>query len=152
MCVERLHGNLEQLRYLVDKCARAAGADAVHTHVGSDQLLRGFVEVEEDDLGILPAEFDGGACLRVQVPDRDRVGDHFLYEVDTELAGDGTGAAATNRDLELGFGEFSCDEFEKLADAVGLLGEVATVFGEPETFVCIDQSDLRSGRPDIDTQ
>ena len=56
--VHFLNGQVKQGSHLVDESARAAGTGAVHTFIQS--------AVEEDDLGILPAQFNDGGCVRLQ--------------------------------------------------------------------------------------
>ena len=56
--VHFLNGQVKQGSHLVDEGARAAGTGPVHALIQS--------AVEEDDLGILPAQFNDGGCVRFQ--------------------------------------------------------------------------------------
>ena len=62
---------------LVDKCTGTACARAVHAHVGNLDVSL-IVGAEEDHLGVLAAQLDGAARLRIEPADRERVGDHLL--------------------------------------------------------------------------
>ena len=66
-----------ELCHLVDKCTGTACARAVHAHVGNLDVSL-IVGAEEDHLGVLAAQLDGAARLRIEPADRERVGDHLL--------------------------------------------------------------------------
>ncbi len=78
--VKLLYGDAQQMGYLVDKGACTARAAAVHAHVtyrGGAALLVGG---QKDHLGVLAAQFYGGARCGVELADGDRVG-HDLLDV-----------------------------------------------------------------------
>ena len=56
--VQLVHGDVQQRGHLVDESAGASGAGAVHPLVDA--------AVEEDDLGVLPAQLDDGGGVRLQ--------------------------------------------------------------------------------------
>ena len=72
---------------LVDESACAACARAVHAHVRDASLARLGVLLEEDNLGVLTAQLDGTAYLRVEFADGDGVGHDLLHEGQVELLG-----------------------------------------------------------------
>ena len=73
---------------LVDDRARAAGALVVHR--GNFLLAAGFgIFLEDDDLGVLAAQFDDRAALRIQLLDGQRNGVHFLHELGAEVFAQG---------------------------------------------------------------
>lgn len=107
--------------------------------------------MEENNLGILPAELDGGSRLWMQVFDSNRVGDHFLDKVNIKVIRYRLGAATAHGDPEAGAGIAPIHEFEELAHTIGLLGQVTSIFREQKLTVGIENSNLRRRRTDIDT-
>ena len=103
--VELLDGDVEDRGDLVDEGARAAGAAAVHSHVGDIERAGGFADAEEDHLGVLAAEFDGAARARVKRLDGAGVGDDLLHERHAELVGDRRRAGAGERKPNVGLRE-----------------------------------------------
>ena len=73
----RFGADPHELCHLVDKCTGTACARAVHAHVGNLDVSL-IVGAEEDHLGVLAAQLDGAARLRIEPADRERVGDHLL--------------------------------------------------------------------------
>ena len=76
---ELLIGDLQLGHNLVDDGSGAAGALVVH---GGNLLLAPTSDgvLEDDDLGVLSAEFDDRIHLRVQLLDRQRDGIDLLHE------------------------------------------------------------------------
>ena len=125
--VELLDGNLQKRRDLVDEGARAPGAAAVHAHVGNAGLAGGVVGVEEHHLGVLAAQLDRAARLRVHLAHRDRVGDDLLHVGDVEQARDRLAARSAYGEARRRAGEARGDVVERVADAFGLARVVALV-------------------------
>src|SRR5699024_166397 len=73
---------------LVDEGAGAAGAAAVHPHIGGGQGAV-LLLAEEDDLGVLAAQLHGGAGGGVEGPDGGAVGHHLLDIAGPHLVGQG---------------------------------------------------------------
>ena len=78
--VELFGGHMQERGDLVDEGSGAARAGAVHAHILYLKVSRVLVEREEDHLGILPAQFDGGARVRIELLERGCVGHHLLDE------------------------------------------------------------------------
>ena len=80
---------------LVDDGAGAAGALVVHRR---DLLLAAGVGIflEDDDLGVLAAQFDDRAALGVELLDRERHGVDFLHELGADQRGNAAATAAGN--------------------------------------------------------
>ena len=100
--LELVRRHIQQGGDLVDERAGAAGAAAVHPHVGGLELSGGLVIVEEDHLGVLSAQLHGGADLGVQGPDGGGVGHHLLDVAGPQSGGDGPPAGAADPDAEPG--------------------------------------------------
>ena len=120
---------------LVDEGAGAAGAAAVHPHIGGLELSGGLVIVEEDHLGVLTAQFHGGADLRVQGPDGGGVGHHLLDIVGPHGCGDGPPAGPAHTDPEPDTGKPPGCFLQKLPDGGCLMGVVPLVPGEQNAVV-----------------
>lgn len=108
--------------------------------------------MEEDDLGVLSAEFDGRSCLRMQVFDGNRVSDHFLDKVDIKVIRYRLGATTAHGDAESGAGIALIHQIEEVANTIGLLSQVPSVFGKKKLTLGIENSNLCRRRTDIDTQ
>ena len=92
--VAELFGRNAQLGVdLVDDRARAAGALIVHR---GDLLLAAGLRIflEDDDLGVLAAQFDHRAALGIELLDGQRDGVHFLHELGADQGSDAAAAAA----------------------------------------------------------
>ncbi len=113
---------------LVDDRAGAAGALVVHRR---DFLLAPslIVVLEDDDLGVLAAQFDDGIDLRMQLLDGERNRGDFLHELGADLVGD-TSAARTGHEhagvvaVDADFGFNAPQEFERLLRLLGLVALV----------------------------
>ena len=148
--VEPFDVDLEQRGDLVDERARAACARAVHAHVGDGNDARLVVALEEDHLGVLPAELDGAARLRVALLDRRRVGDDFLNVGDAELGCEVFAPRAAHREAAGAVGEALEDLFDDGLEAFDLVREVAPV-GRVEDIMSLRVEDdgLRGGGADV---
>ena len=144
-----LGGNAQLGVDLVDDRARAAGALIVHRRhlLLAARLGIGF---EDDDLGVLPAELDDAAALRVHLlhGERDRV--DFLDELGAQELGQAVAAGPGDEHARAGRVEAFDFGFEPLAefqDLLGLLGVVPVVVA-PENLVGrgINHHGLHRGR------
>ena len=119
----------EELRDLVDKCTRTAGAHTVHAHVGGDELTGGLVLFEEHNLGILTAEFDGDPGIGVGGTHGKCVCDYFLHKEGVSGLGERLTAATAERDPEVLAREKGMGFAQDLVDLFRLHGVM--------TLICI---------------
>ncbi len=113
---------------LVDDRAGPAGALVVHRR---DLLLASALRVvlEDDDLGVLPAELDHGVHLGVELLDGERDGRHFLHELGADERRQ-RGATRTGHEDAAVAGadaDFRFEPPQELERLLGLLGLVALV-------------------------
>ena len=85
---------------LVNDGASSSGALVIH---GRDLLFAAGLGVflEDDDLGVLPAQLDHGTALGIQVLDRQRDRIHFLHELGANVRGDAATTRARDEDASL---------------------------------------------------
>ena len=76
--VQLFHRHFQESGHLIQKRTGSAGAASVHPHVGGHQPARIFVFTEEDNLGILAAQFNGHAGVGMKFSHGKGVGHHFL--------------------------------------------------------------------------
>ena len=128
--LELVRRHVQQGGDLVDERAGAAGAAAVHPHVGGLELSGGLVIVEKDHLGVLSAQLHGGADLGVQGPDGGSIGYHLLDVAGPQSGGDGPPAGAADPDAEPGKGKPPGRFLQKLPDGGRLMGVVPLIPGK----------------------
>ena len=140
---------IQKRRHLVDECARAASARAVHA------LLDALVEV--DDLGVLAAQLDGHVGSGDERLHGRLAGDDLLHELHAEPLrqkqaarsgdGDGHGLAAESAACGvLGLRRFG----EHLHDGGAHVGMVAAVHGELDVAVLVEDGQLHRGGTHVD--
>ena len=149
--VELLHRDLEQRGNLVDEGAGAAGAAAVHPHVGHGAGTGGRVGLEKDHLGVLAAQLDGAAHLLVAAAQSGGVGRHLLGEGQVQRFGDGLGTRTGQADPEGLAGKMFCQRIQHTQDAVHLVGVMTLVF-RVEDFAAVrrQHGHLGGGGTDVD--
>ena len=123
----RLH--VEQGGDLVQKRAGAAGAAAVHPHVGGHKTAQGLVVVEKDHLGVLPAQLHGSAGLGIQRLHGGGVGHHLLYVPGAQRLRRRFAAGAADAHPEGLRGEDGAGLLQQGAGGVQLMGVVALIAG-----------------------
>ena len=72
-----------------------------------------------------------------------------ISSINAEQVGDRPGAAAADGHLEQSAGVTFGDKREEVPHTVALLGEVAAVFRETQSFLFVDHRDFRGRRTDI---
>ncbi len=149
--VELLGGDLQQGADLVDERAGAAGAAAVHAHVGNVQRFRLAVELEEDHLRVLAAQLDGGARGGVECAYGKRVRHHFLHVGKPQRLCQRRAARPAQRRAHGCFAELLLQLFQQPLQAGGLLGMVAHVAAHKHLVgACFHHGDLGGGRTHVD--
>ena len=147
---ERFGLDAQELGHLVDEGARTARADAVHAHVGGDELARGAVFFKEHDLCVLAAEFDRHLRFGIGGAYREGVGDHFLHKEGVGGLGEGLTAAAAESDPEILAGEKSMRLAQHVENLLCLHGVVALVsIVQKLVGLWIDDRDLHGGGTDV---
>ena len=149
---EQVDGNFQLGVDLVDDRAGAAGALVVHRR--NFLFAAGFfVVLEDDDLGVLPAEFDDRIDFGVQLFDGERNCGYFLHEFCADLVGDRAAAGAGHEHagvvrVDADFGFHALQEFKGL---FRLLGFVALIV-LPESLIAggIDDHRFHRGRADVE--
>ena len=153
--VAELFGGNAQLGVdLVDHRARAAGALVVHRR---NLLLAARFRIlfEDDDLGVLSAQFDHRSALGVELLYRHRNGVHFLDELGAQVPAD-TGAAGTRNEYaatrRLKAGDFRLKTLQEFERLFRLFGVVALIVA-PHHLVGggIHHHRLDRGGTDIET-
>ena len=117
----------EEFCHLVDKCTRTAGTDTVHAHVRGDEFPCGLVLFEEDDLGVLTAEFDGDSRFRVSCTNCKSVGDYFLHKKSVGGFGKRLTAATAKSDSKILAREKGMGLAQDIIDLLGLHSVVALI-------------------------
>ena len=120
---------------LVDYGACAAGALIVHRR--NFFLAAGdWIFFEDDDLGVLAAQFNDGAALGIELFYREGYGVYFLHEFCAEQGSHAAAAAAGDENAAVAGddADFLFHALEELHDFFGLLGVMALVV-LPEDFV-----------------
>lgn len=129
----------------------AAGTRSVHPHVRGLQAAGALVPAEEEHLGVLPAQLDGGAHVAVPPADGDGVGHYLLDEGETQLVRRGLGPGPGEGHPELPAGEVLLQLSEAGGQALGLLSAVALVAGMYDLGVVLaGDHDLGGGGADVD--
>ena len=126
-----LGGDAELGVDLVDHRPRASRALIVH---GRQLLLaaRLGIFLEDDDLGVLPAELDHAAAFRVQLLHRERNRVDLLHELRPEKLGHPVAARTRDKNARGGRLEtfdFGLEALQELQHLLRLLGIVALVIG-----------------------
>ena len=124
---EGLRLDAEELGHLVDECARSARANAVHAHVGGDELAGGLVFFEKYDFRVLTAKFDGDPRFGVGGAYGECVCHHFLHEECVCGLGEGLASATAEGDPKVFVGEKTVRLPKDLVDLFRLHGVVALV-------------------------
>ena len=122
----RFGADPHELCHLVDKCTGTACARAVHAHVGNLDVSL-IVGAEEDHLGVLAAQLDGAARLRIEPADRERVGDHLLNVRGAQRGRDIARARAGHRNAQRLMGKALGELAEHGAHARCLTRPVAAI-------------------------
>ena len=125
--VELLDGHVEHGGDFIHEGAGAAGARAVHAHVGYGHGARLLVGLEEDHLGVLAAQLDGAARLWVVCLDGKRVRNHFLNVGNVEDARDGGAARSGDGGFDVRMGAGFAQLGEQAARAFCLTRMMAHV-------------------------
>jgi hypothetical protein len=137
---------------LVDGGARARGALVVHRGLGGLPTVRR--RLEHDDLGVLAAEFDDGADVRVKVlhGQRDRV--HLLHELRADAGAEGQGTRPRQEHpprRPVRRREQVLDRRHHLQDLLGLFGLMPLIVAvEHLERLGVQGDDLDGGRADVD--
>ena len=136
---------------LVNDGAGSSGALVIH---GRDLLFAAGLGVflEDDDLGVLPAQLDHGTALGIQVLDRQRNGVHFLDELGANVGGDAAAARARDEDASLtGLdARVRFHALQELQAFFGLLGVVALVVAPDDVLRGqVNHHRLHRGRADV---
>ncbi len=144
-------GNLQLGVDLVDDRARTAGALVVHRR---NLLLAAGVLVflEDDDLGVLAAEFDDGVDFGVELLDRERNRSDFLHELCADQIGQRAATGAGDEDAAIvrsdaDFILHALEEFEQLFRLLGLVALIVL----PDHLVGfgLNHDGLNGGRADV---
>ena len=135
----------------VNHGTRAARALIVHRGDFLFPAGRGIF-LEDDDLGVLPAQLDHRTALRVELLHGQRNGIHFLHEFRADQRRDAAPAAACNEDTCKAVGDsyFALHPFQEFENLLRLLGIVALII-PPEDLVIggIHDHRFNRGRADI---
>ena len=144
-----LHGDAQPLGLGGEEGPRARGAEGVHGVIGDDALL------QEDDFGVLPADFNDGADARVPQKGAPRVGgDFILHRVGLQHGADepsGGAGGAHRADLH-GRGQLSLqggDDFFGGGDGVALRPQV---FGGEDPALVVNHHPFGGDGTDIHAQ
>ena len=128
LVAEFFGGNLELRVDLVDDGARASRAFVVHRR---DFFLAAGVPVflEDDDLGILPAQFNDRVHFGVQLFDRQRDCGDFLHKLRADQVGQRASARAGDEDAAVvrSNADFLLHALEEFQQLLRLLGFVTLV-------------------------
>ena len=119
---ERVHlvrRDAHERRHLVDKRPRTPGATAVHTDFHGT--------IKEEDLGVLPAEFNDDGRLGREAADGDARRPHLLHEREPEVVRNPHAGRAGDAEEELLLREPPGDLMEQIGHALGDLRAVAVV-------------------------
>ena len=150
--LELLRRDPQQGGNLVDESAGAAGAAAVHPHIGGGQGAV-LLLAEKDDLGVLAAQLDGGAGGRVKGAHGCAVGHHFLHIAGVHLVGQGTAARPADRHPHGQAGKLVPDLAQQLAQGAALLGVVPLVAAEQDAAgLAVGQDGLDGGGADVQAE
>ena len=150
--LEGLGGHPQQGGDLVDEGAGAAGAAAVHPHIGGGQGAV-LLLAEKDDLGVLAAQLHGGAGGGVEGPDGGAVGHHLLDIAGPHLVGQGPPARPADRHPHGQAGKLVPDLAQQLAEGAALLGVVALVAPEQDAAaLAVGQHGLDGGGTDVEAE
>ena len=142
--VHLVSAHLQQGGHLVDESAGAAGAAAVHPHLGAAG--------EEEDLGILAAQLDHAVGLGDEPLDRHAGGEHLLHE--GHAAALGQAHAGRARNAEQGFGPveiFAVDPAQKLLRLFQNMAVVTLVGRIQQVFLFIQHGAFDGRAADIKT-
>ncbi len=147
---ELVGGDAELGVDFVDDRAGTAGALIVHRR---DLLLTaGFgIRLEDDDLGVLAAEFNDGTALGIEALDGERDRVHFLHELGAEVLGHAVATGSGDehaRVLRVETFDFGFETLEELEDLLGLLGIVPMVVLPQDLVGCrVDHHGFNRGGP-----
>ena len=151
--VELLDRHLQKRGHLVDEGARAAGARAVHAHVGHGGGARLLVALEEHHLRVLAAELDRAAHVLVVAAHGKRVRNDFLHEGHAEGVGDGSAARSARHQAKRALGEFFCHRAQEGGDRFHLMRVVTHVAREEHALrEWVEHHGFRGGGSDVDSQ
>ena len=150
--VELLDRHLQKRGHLVDEGARAAGARAVHAHVGHGGGTRLLVALEEHHFRILAAELDCAAHVLVVAAHGKRVRNDFLHEGHAEDVGDGSAARPARHQAKRALGEFFCHRAQEGGDRFHLMRVVTHVAREEHALrERVEHHGFRGGGSDVDS-
>ena len=149
--VELLDGHVENGGHLVDKGPGAAGAAAVHAHIRHLQLPGGLAGPEENDLGVLSPQLDGGAHVLIFGAQGDGVGHHLLDIGQPQPVGQLFRPRARHGQMALGVGEACGQLAQGGGHALHLVGVVPLIVGvDHPVEPGIQGGDLGGGGTDVD--
>ena len=146
--VKLLDGHVEDGGHLVNKSAGASGAAAVHAHVRHLQLAGAGVLPEEDDLGVLAAQLDGGAHILILGAQGDGVGHHLLDIGHAQGVPKPLGPRPGEGQVELGVRKTPIELPKSVGDALDLVGVVPLIVGiDHPPGLHVQGGDFGGGRP-----
>ena len=141
--VQLIHGDVQQRGHLVDESAGASGAGAVHPLVDA--------AVEEDDLGVLPAQLDDGGGVRLQPLHHLPGGEDLLDEGHPRPLGQPQAGGPGDGGGEGPVLDVGRRLLQQLQGLLPDLGEVALVLLKNNAAV-LKQYDLGGGGANVDAQ
>ena len=140
-CIQPEWVSREQRRHVVDKRARTARADAVHT------LLGGIAEIR--DLGILAAELDRRRRLRNEAAHGGGAGNNLLHKRQSDALGNAHARRARERKREFRLAHHVPQLRQILLQRLADLGKMACIVLVEDLMLLSEHNQLNRCRPDI---
>ena len=138
--VELRYSDIEKGRHLVDERTRAARAASVHALFGAAR--------DEDDLGVLAAQFHRGIRIRIEAADGAEGSLHLLHEADLPALRKPEARRTRDARLILPFRVVELCKF--FQNALPHLGEVPHISGREDIPALVDHTDLYRCGTDVD--